>query len=302
LPLIAVALGLFALPELILLSRRGASISRVELPENLWEGQLQGIKDSFRNWFLVIRCSALGTWIGFLPGLGGHVADWIAYGHAQTSVKDPENFGKGDVRGVIAPESANNSVKGGELIPTLAFGVPGSATMAILFGALLIAGVSPGKQLLTDRLDLTMVMVWSLVIANLIGAAICLVFTRYLAKITALPGVSIVAVAAPLIMLSTYSDDAIVEPMLMLIGLGVLGYFMRQTGWPRAPLLVGFVLGGIVEVNLANSVRLFGASFLLRPLTALLFALLIASFVYGIYSQWKRSRSPVGQLPNVRGM
>jgi putative tricarboxylic transport membrane protein len=302
LPLIAVALGLFALPELILLSRRGASISRVELPENLWEGQLQGIKDSLRNWFLVIRCSALGTWIGFLPGLGGHVADWIAYGHAQTSVKNPENFGKGDVRGVIAPESANNSVKGGELIPTLAFGVPGSATMAILFGALLIAGVSPGKQLLTDRLDLTMVMVWSLVISNLIGAAICLFFTRYLAKITALPGISIVAVTAPLIMLSTYSDDALIEPLLMLIALGVLGYFMRQTGWPRAPLLVGFVLGGIVEVNLANSVRLFGASFLLRPLTTVLFVLLIASFAYGIYSQWKRSKTSAGQLPNVRGM
>ena len=302
LPLIAVALGLFALPELILLSRRGASISKVELPDNLWPGQLQGIKDSFRNWGLVLRCSALGTWIGFLPGLGGHVADWIAYGHAQTSVKNSETFGKGDVRGVIAPESANNSVKGGELIPTLAFGVPGSATMAILFGALLIAGVSPGKQLLTDRLDLTMVMVWSLVISNIIGAVLCLCFTRYLAKITALPGIAVVAVTAPIIMLSSYADDGIAEHMLMLIGLGVLGYFMRQTGWPRAPLLVGFVLGGIVETNLINSVRLFGLGFLTRPITLVLFVLLLVSFAYGIVSQWRRRAAPGAATTQIRGL
>jgi putative tricarboxylic transport membrane protein len=290
LPLIGVALGLFALPELITLSRRGKTISKVELPENLWLGQKQGIKDAFSNWFLVLRCSALGTWVGFLPGLGGHVADWIAYGHGQTSVKNPQ-FGKGDVRGVIAPESANNSVKGGELIPTLAFGVPGSATMAILFGALLIAGVQPGKQLLTDRLDLTMLMVWSLVISNVLGAAMCIAFTRYLAKITALPGVTIVAVTMPLILLSTYSEDGVMEHIIMLAGLGVLGFFMRQTGWPRAPLLVGFVLGGIVETNLVNSVRLFGFGMLARPLTAVLFTLLLLTFSYGLFSQWRRRRA-----------
>lgn len=289
-PIIAIAYGLFALPELIVLSQRGASISEVKLPENLWAQQLQGIKMAVRHWLLVIRCSALGTWIGFIPGLGGAVADWIAYSHAQMSVRNSETFGKGDVRGVIAPESANNSCKGGELIPTLAFGVPGSISMAFVFSALLIAGIAPGRQMLTEKLDLTMLMIWSLVIANIIGTGLCLAFTRYLARLTAVPGFRIVAVIAPVVMLSTYAFYGVVEHMIMLIVLGILGCFMRQFGWPRPPVLVGFVLGTIVENNLVNSVRMFGYEFLFRPVSMVLLILLILTMAYGIIVPMRRAR------------
>ncbi|AJE48825.1 tripartite tricarboxylate transporter permease [Celeribacter indicus] len=289
-PIIAVAYGLFVIPELITLSRSGARISNVALPKNLWAAQMRGVRDVAANWFLVIRCSAIGTWIGFIPGLGGAVADWVAYAHGRATVRDSETFGKGDVRGVIAPESANNSCKGGELIPTLAFGVPGSITMAFVFSALLIAGIAPGPAMLRDHLDLSMLMIWSLVIANIVGTAICFGLTRYLAKLTMVPGFWIVGVMGPVVMLSTYAFSNVTEHMIMLMVLGLVGCFMRQFGWPRPPMLVGFVLGSIIESNLVNSVRMFGYEFLFRPISAVLALILVLVFVNGTIRPIYRNR------------
>lgn len=298
LPVIAVALGLFALPELVALSRAETSISRVELPKDLLRAQFRGVRRVFQEWFLVLRCSALGTWIGFLPGLGGSVADWIAYGHAQVTVKDNQNFGKGDIRGVIAPEAANNSVKGGELIPTIAFGVPGSASMALLFGALMIAGVEPGQKLLTEHISLVMIMVASLVIANIIGVIICMGFVRSMARLTTLPGYAVAATVTPIILLSAYSQSANSVHILLLVLLGILGLFFRQFDWPRPPLLVGFVLGTIVENNFVNTVKLFRWEVFQRPIAVLLLLVLVATFVYGIIVPMRRRKALLsGALP-----
>ena len=110
---------------------------------------MDGVRDAGRHWWLVIRCSLIGTYIGMLPGLGASIVDWIAYGHAVQSAKDKSQFGKGDIRGVIAPEAANNAIKGGALMPTLAFGIPGSLGTAILLGALIIQGLRPGPWITT---------------------------------------------------------------------------------------------------------------------------------------------------------
>ena len=118
LPLIPVVLGLFAIPELMELAIRNVSISRIPKGEATDGGMLEGVKDVFRNWWLAIRCAAIGTYIGMLPGLGAAIVDWVAYGHAVQSAKDKSKFGHGDIRGVIAPEAANNATKGGSLIPT----------------------------------------------------------------------------------------------------------------------------------------------------------------------------------------
>ena len=281
LPLIPVALGLFAIPELIGLARRGRTIAMVKVSKNILRDQLQGIQDALRNWLLVVWGGILGIWIGLLPGLGGNVADWIAYGYARQACKNTEGFGEGDVRGVIAPESANNSVRGGELIPTLAFGVPGSASMAVFMGAFLIAGITPGAEMLTIHLDLTMRIVWSLILANIIGAAICVFFTRYLARIVFVPGNLLVGLILPVIICSVYSSTTDTFHTITLFAFGSLGFFMREFGWPRPPLLVGFVLGELIERNLVNSVRFFGLSWLLRPLTLGLLVLLLISLIYG---------------------
>ncbi|HKA34248.1 MAG TPA: tripartite tricarboxylate transporter permease, partial [Candidatus Binatia bacterium] len=168
LDLVPVLVGIFAIPEIIDLAVRGTAIAGDRQPENLQAGVIEGIKDTFRHFWLVVRCSAVGVFIGILPGAGGGVAQWVAYAHAVQSAKDTKDrarFGKGDVRGVLGPGAANNSKEGGELIPTVAFGVPGGGAMAILLGGFLIMGLTPGPDMLTKHLPITFSMVWTLVIA-----------------------------------------------------------------------------------------------------------------------------------------
>ena len=136
LPLVIMGIGLFAFPEITELLRRNRAIS-VKDARRDW---LEGIRDVFRHWFLCLRCAGLGTLIGAIPGLGGTVVDWIAYGHVVQTAKDKSRFGKGDIRGVLAPESANNAKEGGGLVPTLLFGIPGSGAMAVFLGGMVLAG------------------------------------------------------------------------------------------------------------------------------------------------------------------
>ncbi len=185
--LIPLVLGLFALPEVLELAVRNTSISQVDRAE-VKGGMGRGIADAFRNWWLVLRSTIIGAYIGMLPGLGGSIVDWVAYGHVVQSSRDKSGFGKGDVRGVIAPETANNAMKGGALIPTVAFGIPGSASMAILLGALLIQGLQPGPEMLTTKLHITFSMMWTLAIANVVGALLLMVLANQVAKVSFIRG------------------------------------------------------------------------------------------------------------------
>src|SRR3981081_2999138 len=154
---------------------------------SIYKGQWQGVKDCFNNWWLIMRCSWMGGGIGSIPGISASVVDWLAYGHALRTEKGASlTFGKGDVRGVIASESSNNAKEGGALVPTVAFGVPGSATMAILLGAFLIHGLVPGPDMLTKNLSITYAMVWSVALANILGAGACFAFSPQLARLATL--------------------------------------------------------------------------------------------------------------------
>src|SRR5882672_6180613 len=173
LDLVPVLVGIFAIPEIIDLAGRGTSIAGSMPKEKLSAGALEGVKDTFRHFWLTIRCSLIGTFIGILPGLGGSVAQWMAYGHATQSARTAEErkgFGQGDVRGVLGPGAANNSKEGGSLVPTIAFGVPGSTAMAILLGGFVLLGLVPGPDMLTKHLPLTFSMVWTIVIQYRDGA------------------------------------------------------------------------------------------------------------------------------------
>ncbi|MDP6175897.1 MAG: tripartite tricarboxylate transporter permease, partial [Rhodospirillales bacterium] len=162
--LVAVTVGLFAIPEIIDLSVQGSSIAR-EGSQKLG-GVMQGVRDTFTHWKLVLRCSAIGSYIGLIPGLGGGPAQWVAYAHAVQSSPDKDRFGKGAIEGVLGPGAANNSKEGGALVPTIAFGVPGSVSMAILLGAFIIQGIVPGPDLLdpAKHLNLTFSFVWIIVV------------------------------------------------------------------------------------------------------------------------------------------
>lgn len=295
LPLIPVVLGLFALPEMIDLTRRGASISRVA---DTGGGMMDGIRDAWRHRWLGFRCTAIGVYVGMLPGLGGSIVDWVAYGHAVQSAKDKSQFGKGDIRGVIAPEAANNAMKGGALLPTIAFAIPGSASMAILLGAFQIQGIEPGPSMLTDKADVTFSLVWTLAIANIIGAGILLAWGKHVAKITFLPGFYIVPIVVLFMFMGAWIGNSAIGDWISLLLFGLLGWLMKLGGWPRPPLVLGYILGKIMENGLLIGVQTNGWNMLTRPITIIIFLLIVATIISGVM---KNRRDKQSAQPIVAG-
>jgi putative tricarboxylic transport membrane protein len=277
--LIPVVLGVFALPELLELAVRNKSIS--DVPPQQASGLMDGVRDAVRHWRLVLRSSAIGVYIGVLPGLGSAIVDWIAYGDVvrRTKAKDNPRFGQGDIRGVIAPEAANNAIKGGDLIPTVAIGIPGSAAMAVLLSALLIQGLQPGREMLTTKLNITYSMVWTLVIANLLGAGLLMLWSRQVAKASFINGHLIVPGVALLMFMGAWLSSPDIGSWITFLGFGVLGYLMKRAGWPRPALILGYVLGPIMEKALILSVQAFSpVDLLTRPVFLVL--ILVTIFVF----------------------
>lgn len=271
-PLVPLALGLFALPEIADLVVRKTAISGKDGMSST-KGQMEGFRDVLRNPAVFMRSSMIGAILGALPGLGSAVIDWIAYGAtARSRVKNPR-FGQGDVRGVIASEAANNAKEGGALVPTIAFGVPGSAAMAILLGAFLIHGIVPGPDMLTKDLDITYTLVISVAVANVIGAGLCFLFAPGFARIALVPIGILAPVVLAITFLGAFQGGHHWGDLIILLTAGVIGYIMRLLSWPRPPLLLGFVLGALIERYLATSVQIYGSGFLLRPAVLAIFAI-----------------------------
>ena len=280
LPLTPLLLGLFALPELCdLLINRSAIAGKVD-KKDIYKGQWQGVKDCFENWWLILRCSWIGGGIGSIPGISASVVDWLAYGHALKTEKGAsQTFGKGDVRGVIASESSNNAKEGGALVPTVAFGVPGSATMAILLGAFLIHGLVPGPDMLTKNLSITYSMVWSVALANILGAGLCYAFSPQFARLATLRYTLILPAVLGIVYIGAFEATRSWGDLFALLFFGLLGWLMKQNKWPRPPLVLGVVLGDTIERYLFISVERYGLSWMTRPVVAILFAIAIIGLV-----------------------
>ncbi|MGE5305828.1 MAG: tripartite tricarboxylate transporter permease [Alphaproteobacteria bacterium] len=279
--LIAVTIGLFAIPEIIDLAVQGTSISRDSAPSKL-SGVMEGVKDTFRHWKLVLRCSGIGAYIGLIPGMGGGPAQWLAYAHAVQSSPDKERFGKGAVEGVLGPGAANNSKEGGSLIPTLAFGVPGSVSMAILLGAFVIQGIVPGPDLLNPAkyLTLTFSFVWIIVLTNIITVAICFLFLNQMAKVTFVKGSYLIPFLLFLVYLGGFAEKNSFGDLLIVVIFGAIGWLMVKFDWQRPPLLLGLVLGGIAENNLFIASRIYGYKWLLHPGVLVIAFIILAGMAF----------------------
>lgn len=297
LDLVPVLVGFFAIPEIIELAVRGTSIAG-EVPKgNLTKGAFEGVKDTFRHIGLTLRCSLIGTFIGIMPGLGGAVAQWVAYGHAAQSARTEEErrgFGNGDVRGVIGPGAACNSKEGGTLIPTIAFGVPGGAATAILLGGFFMLGLVPGPDMLTTHLTVTFSMVWTIVLANIVTVVACFLFLDRLARVTSLPAHRLIPVILVLVFIGSYTTNNQYADILVTLIFGVVGYLMVRAGWPRAPFVLGLVLGKIAENYLYISVARYEAAWLMRPVVMVLFALAAVVIVYPILRARRNARRAAG--------
>ena len=277
LKIVPIALGLFAIPEIADMVIQRSTIQRAgSIATVTRRSQWQGIKDAFKHWFLVLRCSSIGAGLGAVPGIGAPILDWVAYGHAMRTEKGAtETFGKGDVRGVIASESSNNAKEGGSLVPTIAFGVPGTASMALILGAFVILGLVPGPDMLGKNLDVTYTLVWSVALANILGAGICFLFANQFAKV-AMVRIGILAPAVlAVVYLGAFQGKHAWGDIYTLLLFGALGFTMKRLRWPRPPLILGFVLGELIERYMFISANVYGWSWLLRPVTMIILAITI---------------------------
>jgi TctA family transporter len=285
-PIVIVGLGLFALPEIVgLLDTKGAIAKALKNEE----GWFRGIKDVFKNWFLVLRCSSIGCIVGALPGLGGTVVDWIAYSHLKQTSKDTSDIGKGDIRGVIAPESANNAKEGGALIPTLLFGIPGSGNKVLLLGGFILIGIEPGLEMVTTHLDLTYLMIWSLAIANILGAGLCIGFASHISKLTLVRYYILAPVMIVLIFFATFNINRDWYDFIGLLGFGLIGITFKAFGWSRPALLIGFFLSTKVELLSYQTQAVYGLTFLTRPVSIILIVLCFGTILLLLRQKFKQS-------------
>jgi len=292
--LVPITIGFYAIPETIELAVLGTSIAQQKVEKI--GGVMEGVKDTFRHWWLVIRCSALGTFTAIIPGMGAATTQWLAYAHAVQSSPDKERFGKGDVRGVLGPGAANNSTLGGSLITTIAFGVPASVVMAILLGAFIIQGIVPGPDMLLPppkgKLDLTFSFVWVIIISNFITVAICFLFLNTLAKVTQVRGSLIIPLILLLIYLGAFAEKNAFQDMIVVLLFGGLGWIMEKLAWPRPPVLLGLVLGPLAENRLFLASDNYGMAWTWRPGVLIIFAVtLIGIFYPVIKKKWQDKAS-----------
>ena len=278
-PLVIVALGAFALPEIIDVMRHHYAIAQKDLVGSGW---IAGIRDVIKNFWLVLRCSALGSLTGILPGLGGGVVGWISYAHTVQSSKDRSQFGKGDVRGVIGPEAANNAKEGGDLIPTLFFGIPSSGTMALFMGGLVVIGVTPGRSLVTNQTDLIFLIIWSIAIANVLATVISMGLARPIARLTAIRFTLIAPFIIVMIFMSAYQAKSDWGDIIALFVVGMVGMFMKRFGWSRAALLIGLVLSQRLEASLYRTVQIYGLDIFARPIAIAILVLAVISITFAI--------------------
>ena len=289
--IIPVALGLFAIPEILGLCARGTSVAQV--PIQAMRGRYEGVVDTLKEWKLVLSSSGIAAFIGFLPGLGSTVSTWLCYSWSVMISKNKEGFGKGDVRGVIGAEAANNASASGSLIPTIAFGVPGSPVTALILVVFWAVGITPGPKLLTDHVDLVFLIVWTVALANIFAAVICYLLTNKLALITKIPPHILAPLALTIVFTGTLYSTSDVEGIFLLIGFGILGWLMKTLGWSRPALLLAFILGPLIEIFYFRSTMMYDSAWLLRPPVIVILACAVGIIYAGLKLQRKAKEAGV---------
>jgi TctA family transporter len=292
LKLVIVGLGIFAIPEIVALLRQDRAISD---RSPLGGGWLSGVKDWFANIWLSIRCSIIGVVVGVIPGLGGSVVDWIAYGHSVQTTKDKSKFGSGEIRGVIGPESSNNAKEGGGLVPTLLFGIPGSGSMAIFIGAIALLGsgnIEVGPSMLKNNLDITYSIVWMLALANVVGTVICIAASGGIARLTSVPFALLAPFLFMIISFAAFQSGQNLMDLVALFVIGFLGIMMRRFDWSRPAFLIGFVLSAPAENYANQAVQIAqsrfrksfeeGIDYIFSPIVIILIIITLISVVVGL--------------------
>ncbi len=286
---IPVLIGLFAISELINQSlkinqdRLALAVNAVKLPTLK---NLKKIKNT------ILRSSLIGTFIGVLPAEGSTMAAMIGYNEAKRWSAEPEKFGTGEIEGIAGPEAANNAATGGAMVPTLALGIPGSATAAIILGGLQVQGLRPGPYLFEQQPDLLYGIFASMLIANILFIGIGLYGAKYLSRVSLIPIKILWPIVLCLCIVGAYGlEQSMIDVWIMLIA-GIVGYLLKNLGITPAPIIMGLVLGTLIETSLAQSLILFEGSwlgFFSRPIALLFISLsLVSLFGKSLYVTIKK--------------
>ena len=291
---VPVMIGVFGISELLVqasnlhIRRERVTMKAIRLPSR---------EDYRRVWKTILRSSGIGTFIGILPAEGATVASMIGYNEAKRWSKTPEEFGKGAVEGIAGSEAANNSATGGAMVPTLALGIPGSPTAAVILAGLMVHGLRPGPTMFTEQAGFAFAIFWSMLLVNLLFLAVGLFGAKLFARVTLIP----VQVLWPCVFIfsivGAYAlDQSMLDVWVALVS-GVLGFFMRRYGFSVVPLAIGLILGAMLEQRLGQSmVMLDGQWWLLftRPL-ALVFFILTALALFGpsLWGRLFKQRAPL---------
>ena len=271
---IAVLIGLFALSEAIslLLEPTVPAAERKLGARAHWRQIRQGVVICCRYPKVLLQSSAIGTICGIIPGVGGSVSSFMAYAAAKQSAKDPEKFGTGDPRGVVAAEAANDAKDGGALLPTVALGLPGSPVWAVILGAFLVHGLAPGQEMLTEHLDVVFLIICGLLISNILTSVIGLAVSPVLAPIARMPGVYVSPVIFVIALLGAYTIGLRSGDIVVAMVAGGAGFILKKYGFSLVPIVIGLILGQIVERSLGQTLLTLGPGALLtRPISLSIF-------------------------------
>ena len=280
--LIAALIGLFAIAEVIKLTVEETESIADKEQTAVSGGRLKGVKSVFKHWNVFGRSAIIGTLTGIIPGAGGTVANFIAYIQAAQTSDNPEEFGHGAVEGVIASEASNDAKDGGSLLPTLVFGIPGSATAAVLLAGLILHGVNPGQDLLTNDLPMLFLLLLALLVSNLVTSLIGVSIANQLAKITHVPVQLLIPVVLTLSLVGAYALRSNMFDVFVAVAFGFLGYGMVVYDYSRVAVIIALVLGPLMENSFIQSLQMSDSGywiFITRPISFVLVLLIVLMLV-----------------------
>ena len=295
----AVLAGLFVIPEMIDLSVRKETATAPLRGVGIWD-IVRGMWIAVRRFGIVFRASIIGIIVGFIPGNGSSVSVWMAYGHAVASEPANPPFGQGNVAGILAAEAANNSKEGGSFAPTLMFAVPGSSGMAIMMLAFSYIGVDVGPRLVSGDPGFISMVGWVILIANLVAIPVCLAFVPTFSFVATLKQRAIMPVALVLSAIAAIVVLPHPASLLQMLAFGIIGIAFKYAGWPRPPLILGFVLGPILEATLSRTMNVYGWSALQRPGVAILLATGAGIAIWSLLRGRKKAALPEGAHDEVK--
>ncbi|TDI59577.1 MAG: hypothetical protein E2O93_01050, partial [Alphaproteobacteria bacterium] len=295
-PLIPALVGLFAVSEAFVIIERQSILSeegRKRMDEAGWAETWEGVKIACSKWWHIIWTSIIGLIIGIVPGAGAAIAAFVAYQQSKTFSKTPELYGTGHVEGLIAPESANNGVTSGTLIPLLVIGIPGGATAAIMLVVLQYHGVTMGPDLFMTSPNLayapftTMAVTYALMIFTILPLA------RYMSKITVVPTNYMAPIIISFTLVGAFVPREYMFDMYLALAFGVIGYVARKTGYHVAAILIGVILGPLLETYFLRALKMSQGDIMVlfsSDLANVLWVALVLSLAVPYFLDWRRAR------------